>query len=120
VILLFLGAIHLSNEPRVGETTTITVTSNARPRVGVPVHAIFQPGSPDQEKTAVGATDAAGETRWTPPHAGAAAIQAAGQQEVVLVAGQGPRAWAGVALWLVAFAGFCGAAGWSLRRGGAR
>jgi hypothetical protein len=120
VILLLLGAIHLSGEPRVGETTTITVTSNARPRVGVPVHAIYQPGSPDQEKTAVGATDAAGETRWTPPHAGAAAIRAAGQQEIVLVAGGGARAWAGTALWLCAFAGFSGAAGWSLRRAASR
>ena len=119
MILLLLGAIHVSSEPRVGESTTIVVTSNARPRVGVPVHAIYQPGSPDEEKTAVGATDAAGETRWTPPHAGAAAIRAAGQQEVVLVAGGGARAWVGPALWVGAFAGFCGAAGWSLRRAGA-
>lgn len=120
MILLLLGAIHVSSEPRVGESTTIAVTSNARPRVGVPVHAIYQPGSPDQEKIAVGATDAAGETRWTPPHAGAAAIRAAGQQEIVLVSGGGVRAWVGTALWVGAFAGFCGAAGWTLRRGSAR
>jgi hypothetical protein len=120
VILLLLGAIHISGEPRVGETIAISVTNAARPRVGVPVHAVYQPGSPDQEQTAVGATDAAGETHWTPLHAGAAAIRAAGQQEVVLVAGGGARAWAGVALWFCAFVGFCGAAGWSVRRTAAR
>lgn len=115
MILLLLGAIHVSGEPRVGEATTIAVTNAARPRVGVPVHAVYQPGSPDQEQTAVGATDPAGETRWTPLHAGAAAIRAAGQQEIVLVSGGGAVRWVGAALWACAFVVLCGVAGWSLR-----
>jgi hypothetical protein len=116
MILLLLGAIHVSGEPRVGETTTIAVTNAARPRVGVPVHAVYQPGSPDQEQTAVGATDSSGETRWTPLESGAVAIRAAGQQEIVLVGGGGAAAWVGVSLWVGAFVAFCGAAGWSIRR----
>ena len=120
MILLLLGAIHVSGEPRVGEAITIAITSNARPRVGVPVHALYRPGSPDQEQTAVGATDPSGETRWTPLHAGAAAIRAAGQEEIVLVSGGGAAMWLGVALWGSAFVALCGVAGWSLRRTVAR
>jgi hypothetical protein len=120
VILLLIAAIHVSGVPHVGEPSTITVTNAARPRVGVPVHAVYEPGAPDEEQTAIGATDGAGETHWTPVRAGAAAIRAAGQREVVLVEDDRARAWAGVALWTAAFAGFLGFAGWSLRRAGAR
>jgi hypothetical protein len=116
VILLLLGAIQVTGEPRVGETTTIAVTNAARPRVGVPVHAVYWPGSPDEARTAVGATDAAGETHWTPLHAGAASIRAAGQQEIVLVAGAGRRSAAGIALWASTFGGLVGLAAWSLTR----
>ncbi len=115
-----MGAIQLSSEPHVGEPVTITITNAARPRVGVPVHAVYEPGSPDQEQTAVGATDGEGETHWTPMRAGAAAIRAAGQQQVVLVSGDGARAWAGVALWITGFGAFLTIAGWALRRTVAR
>jgi hypothetical protein len=119
MVLFLLAAIRVSGDPEVGAPSTLAVTNNARPRVGISVHAVYQPGSPDQQETAVGATDADGETHWTPLEPGAVAIRAAGQEKVVLVGGDDRAGLAGIGLWALTFTGLLGLFGWSIRRMGA-